>query len=533
MRHMRHTKSDPGPLALSIGVVGVGILFGALGLAGVAGCGEGKVDKAADAVTFALDLEGTGGKIVLDRVGWLVKGSDGAQRKGEADLSSSTRPQFVIGGFAAGTYTITVTGTASDGVTVCSGASAVFAITTGVTTPIILPLTCKQPKRNGSVSVNGRLNVCARVEDPSASPGEVVVGGSIAVDVGEISDPDQGPAALTGEWTATPAIGVFGDRTAPSTTFRCARSGAVALKFTASDGDPGCESSGKVTVVCTSTCPAADGDPCTLDTCMPDGSTSHVPSDWQGCPAAAAAIGQICPERMGPITDAEIPLLDRCSETLGKGVAKGGDLNSLSAEFVACMRVALGCSSPVEASVRQALSLSNGGGVCNQAGYQSCATTALETFLVTASSCSAAAAGTVLIPPLSFPGAAGAYALCILAAIVAEDLMIRLCVSRNSCTGSQMCVQGMCVDAGIKVTSASYGHGSCGNALGNVTGTVAAGCDGKIDCDVFVSNSVFGDPSYGCAKDFDVVYMCGLVDRRTARHGAVAGEGYTVPLTCR
>lgn len=84
----------------------------------------------------------------------------------------------------------------------------------------------------------------------------------------------------------------------------------------------------------------------------------------------------------------------------------------------------------------------------------------------------------------------------------------------------------------IQVIQASYGN-HCGNATGNVTGIVAAQCDGQTTCDVFVDNSVFGDPFYGCPKDFDVAWLCtGFGVLKTAYHGPVVNEGYAVDLTC-
>ena len=86
---------------------------------------------------------------------------------------------------------------------------------------------------------------------------------------------------------------------------------------------------------------------------------------------------------------------------------------------------------------------------------------------------------------------------------------------------------------GIQVVSASYGAGSCGTPVGNVTGVVAGECNGEPACDVFVDNSVFSDPSFGCPKDFNADYRCGSDPAvRTASHGPVGGEGYTVSLVC-
>jgi ABC-type cobalt transport system substrate-binding protein len=89
-------------------------------------------------------------------------------------------------------------------------------------------------------------------------------------------------------------------------------------------------------------------------------------------------------------------------------------------------------------------------------------------------------------------------------------------------------------EGGIRVVSASYGSGNCRTPVGNVTGTVANLCNSRIECTVFVHNGVFGDPAFGCPKDFSVQWQCGADPAvRSAGHGPVAGEGYNVGLTCR
>lgn len=109
------------------------------------------------------------------------------------------------------------------------------------------------------------------------------------------------------------------------------------------------------------------------------------------------------------------------------------------------------------------------------------------------------------------------------------------CPSTVACAGGQSfdTASCSCVPAGIQVLSASYGSGNCGEPVGNVTGAVAGECDGRTDCTVLVDNSVFGDPAFGCPKDFTVEWQCGQDPTvRMASHGPVAGEGYTVPLSC-
>lgn len=90
-----------------------------------------------------------------------------------------------------------------------------------------------------------------------------------------------------------------------------------------------------------------------------------------------------------------------------------------------------------------------------------------------------------------------------------------------------------CKPAQIRVVSASYGA-ECGRATGNQTTHLAAECDGKQTCRYIVNNR-FGDPFFGCPKDFSAEWRCGgsLSRIRTVHHASVAGEGYDVTLSCQ
>jgi len=99
-----------------------------------------------------------------------------AHRNGCRALAAS-----VVFGIPSGTgYTITLTGTASDGATTCGG-SAGFAVTAGATSSVSLHIGCHQPSQTGSVSVGGTINVCPVIDGLGASPAEVIVGGTLAL----------------------------------------------------------------------------------------------------------------------------------------------------------------------------------------------------------------------------------------------------------------------------------------------------------------------------------------------------------------
>lgn len=84
----------------------------------------------------------------------------------------------------------------------------------------------------------------------------------------------------------------------------------------------------------------------------------------------------------------------------------------------------------------------------------------------------------------------------------------------------------------ITVTAGSYGS-NAGAPAGNVTGHLAASCNGLSTCNYGVFYWVIGDPLPGIAKDYLAEWTCtpgGTVHR--AWTGAEAGFGSTVPLKC-
>jgi len=84
----------------------------------------------------------------------------------------------------------------------------------------------------------------------------------------------------------------------------------------------------------------------------------------------------------------------------------------------------------------------------------------------------------------------------------------------------------------ISVVAGSYGS-NAGAPVGNVTGHLAASCNGASVCNYSVFYTVIGDPLPGVAKDYLAEWTCpplGTVHR--AWRGAEAGFGSTVRLVC-
>ena len=215
-----------------------------------AGAGEKSLAKeATGSVGVALTLaDGT----TLSSATYTIAGPGGFTKTGPIDLQSATTLSATIGGLPAGTgYTITITATATDGSTTCSGSQG-FAVTAHATTAVTVALDCHEAPTKGSVLVNGVVNVCPVADGISAAPASVAVGGTIALDAAA-HDSDNGPSPLSYHWTAS--SGTLASASARSTTFTCTQAGTFTVTLGVSDGDPSasCADSVAVTVNCTTT----------------------------------------------------------------------------------------------------------------------------------------------------------------------------------------------------------------------------------------------------------------------------------------
>ena len=206
----------------------------------------------------------------LDTVAYAIGGPGGYARSGNVDVSRSATISFTVGGIPVGEgYSISISGTASDGATSCSG-SAPFAITPRTTTALMIRIQCREPARTGSVHINGTVNICPVVDGISASPGEVMVGASSAL-AATAHDTDSRPAPVTYSWVAT--SGMLAGATTPTPTLLCTAAGVSTVTLTVSDGD--CTDTGSVTIVC-SAAPAAPA----LVRINEVESDQGVPGDW-------------------------------------------------------------------------------------------------------------------------------------------------------------------------------------------------------------------------------------------------------------
>jgi arylsulfatase A-like enzyme len=200
----------------------------------LAGCArdtnhQGEVEQAG---TVRLSLTVAPG-ITLASVVYTVTGN-AFTKTGTIDTSGAPTISGTIGGIPAGhAYTITLTARSREGDTTFTG-TATFDVTAGATTSVTVRLIGTENTGNGSVSVSGTLNVRPRIDELTATPQVVFVGGSIKLVAGA-TDPDVSPSPLTYYWSTTG--GRIDDPIAPSATLTSATPGTFTIVLTVSDGD--------------------------------------------------------------------------------------------------------------------------------------------------------------------------------------------------------------------------------------------------------------------------------------------------------
>ena len=253
----------------------------ALGMSGLsAGCknaeAPGFESSNEDGGEIALKLTLASGQS-LNSVGYTITGPGGYAKTGSIDVSRSTKLATTIGGIPNGTgYSISLSGTTTDGGTACNGSTS-FSVTAHQTTTVAVAVLCKEQTRTGTVAINGTLNICPVVDGISANPSEAYVGAPVALQA-LAHDSDAGPVALSYQWTAT--SGTLSSATAQNPTFTCGSAGSATVTVTVSDGDPAatCADAYSATITCSTPVCAAncdDNNPCTSDACNADLTCTH------------------------------------------------------------------------------------------------------------------------------------------------------------------------------------------------------------------------------------------------------------------
>jgi len=194
--------------------------------------------------SLGLNLQAAPG-VTLNAVAYSITGN-GFSKTGSIDSSGSPTISGTIGGIPAGKgYTITLTATSVEGTTTFSG-SATFDVTAGGTTAVTIHLKGTTASGNGSVSVNGTLNVGPVIDELTVTPQKLFVGSSVSL-TGVANDADQGPSALSYYWSTTG--GVIDNPIGPNAKLTSASPGTFTVTLTVSDGDVTSSTSTTVTFV--------------------------------------------------------------------------------------------------------------------------------------------------------------------------------------------------------------------------------------------------------------------------------------------
>ncbi len=181
----------------------------------------------------------------FDTISYVITGPGGFTRQGSIDTSHSSKLSTTVGGIPAGTgFSVSLSGTATDGSTSCTG-SASFSVTARETTKVTVKLQCRETPKTGSVKVDGELNVCPLIDGVDANPAEALVGEILQLSA-TAHDADHEPEALSYAWSAT--SGTFSGAATATPSFTCTQAGTVTIKLEISDSD--CGDSVETTVTC-------------------------------------------------------------------------------------------------------------------------------------------------------------------------------------------------------------------------------------------------------------------------------------------
>ena len=206
----------------------------------------GSSESSEQSGTVGLELE-LGAGVAIDSVSYTVVGPNSFSKTGTINVKDSLKVSAIISGlpFGAG-YSLALTGKTTDGQGTCAG-SASFDIDSATTKEVTVHLTCDIQPKTGSILVNGTVNACPRIDGIDASPAEVAVNGSVALQ-GSAADVDNAPAALTYSWSAS--TGVVSDAAGVAAMFTCTKVGKATVTLRVSDGDTACSSHQSVDITC-------------------------------------------------------------------------------------------------------------------------------------------------------------------------------------------------------------------------------------------------------------------------------------------
>jgi hypothetical protein len=269
--------------------------------------------------------------VTLTAVHWTISGGPSGQSgySGDVTIGDAGSLEFVAGGILAGSgYTLSITGTDSQG-DPCSGSTtSPFTVVAGAVTQAVVQFTCTAPGAEGGVvaaTVNtgsveidagvvyivgdaGQTITCPGISSFSISPAEINLSQSATLTLATV-----GAASPTITWSVSPAGGgTFGAPASTLTTFTCSGTAAqvsisatVALPgSTVCNGEPftvfptpgtpaliNCELGGGVV---DASPPPVDAGPPPVDAGPPPVDAGPPPAD-SGPAACVGGVSNVCP----------------------------------------------------------------------------------------------------------------------------------------------------------------------------------------------------------------------------------------------
>ncbi|HVW24741.1 MAG TPA: hypothetical protein VHC69_05195 [Polyangiaceae bacterium] len=223
-----------------IGWIGLGC--SALALTACGQGGSGGDERSAGAAGQALEVAPG---VTVTSATYRVTNPDGFSSAGTVSVGDSPDVAVPLAGLPPDDgFVIDLAATASDNMTVCMGMTEFDAPADGSTT-VVVHLTCGVP--TGAVQITGTTNVCPVVDALQALPTETRVGGRMSL-TATAHDSDDGPNPLSYQWLANGHA--INGQTTPNLTFTCTSAGNVSISISVSDGDPACNDSSSVTLMC-------------------------------------------------------------------------------------------------------------------------------------------------------------------------------------------------------------------------------------------------------------------------------------------
>jgi hypothetical protein len=208
-------------------------LFALVGCSAAPGS-EQTADEPAGELRLGLELGNSG----VQSVDYVITGSAGFSKVGSIDVSKSSTIAARIGALpVASGYSIVLSAEATEPPATCTG-SAGFDVTAGETTPVDVSLQC--------VEVNAEFNTCPVIDDLSALPNQVALGGAITLNA-SVHDSDSGPQPVSHTWTTTSGALTSSGANA---TLTCSSAGVATVTLSIDDGGADCASSQSVLVTC-------------------------------------------------------------------------------------------------------------------------------------------------------------------------------------------------------------------------------------------------------------------------------------------